>query len=185
MLKHLTKTLGLRRFAGQEEGSVSLEALILMPMLFWVYASMFSIFETYEEYSLNQKAAYTIGDMISRETLPIDTGYLDGAQDLLDYMTNSPEQSTLRVTSLKYNQTEGRFYVHWSRARGAGEPVTDNDVATWHNRLPLIPDDEYIVVTETATTFSPPFNIGLGHPTIENFVFTRARYTPRVLFTGT
>ena len=184
MVKRLTRTLGLHRFARQEDGSVSLEALILMPMIFWVYASMFSIFETFEEYSVNQKAAYTIGDMISRETLPIDTGYLDGAQDLLDYMTNSPEQSTLRVTSLKYNETDGRYYVHWSRARGPGMPVTNADVAQWNDRLPTVPDAEYILVTETATTFRPPFNIGLGHPVIENFVFTRARYAPRVLFTG-
>ncbi|MBQ0804877.1 MAG: hypothetical protein KBT65_08450 [Sulfitobacter sp.] len=78
-----------------------------------------------------------------------------------------------------------KYHDQDSKIRDLLGECGDNDVATWHNRLPLIPDDEYIVVTETATTFSPPFNIGLGHPTIENFVFTRARYAPRVLFTGT
>jgi Flp pilus assembly protein TadG len=184
MFANITKSFGLRKFARQEEGSVSLEAMILMPMVIWVFAAMFSIFETYEEYSLNQKAAYTIGDMISRETLPIDAEYLNGAQDLLDYITNSQEQSTLRVTSLKYDGYDKRFYVHWSQSRGPGQPATDSDVASWTDRLPTITDNEYIVVTETMTTFSPPFNIGLGKPDIENFIFTRARYAPRVLFTG-
>ncbi|MBW4962264.1 TadE/TadG family type IV pilus assembly protein [Sulfitobacter sp. CW3] len=175
---------GLRRFASHEDGSVSLEALILMPLVLWVYAAMFSIFETYEEYSLNQKAAFTIGDMISRETLPIDSDYLGGAHDLLDYITQSQGPSTLRVSSLQYDKKQNRFYVHWSRARGADSAVTDADVASWTNRLPSIPDDEYIVVTETTTTFTPPFNIGLGQPEIKNFVFTRPRYAPRVLYTG-
>lgn len=175
---------GLRRFARQDDGSVSLEALILMPVILWVWAAMFSIFETYEEYSLNQKAAFTIGDMISRETLPIDGDYLDGAHDLLDYITQSQGPSTLRVSSLQYDKRQNRFYVHWSRARGAETAATNTDVAAWTNRLPSIPDDEYIVVTETMTTFSPPFNIGLGEPEITNFVFTRPRYAPRVLFSG-
>mgnify|MGYP005990618357 FL=1 len=174
----------LRRFARQDDGSVSLEALILTPLVLWIYAAMFSIFETYEEYSLNQKAAYTIGDMISRETLPIDGDYLDGAHDLLDYVTQSEGPSTLRVTSLQYDKRQNRFYVHWSRARGAEPAVTNADVAAWTDRLPSIPDDEYIVVTETMTKFTPPFNIGIGQPEIMNFVFTRPRYAPRVLFSG-
>ncbi|MCX8224499.1 MAG: hypothetical protein OTI35_00380 [Sulfitobacter sp.] len=184
MFVNFIKSFGMRKFARQDEGSVSLEAMILMPMVFWVFAAMFSIFETYKELSLNQKAAYTIGDMISRETVPIDTEYLDGAQHLLNYITNSQEQSDLRVTSLKFNDADNRFYVDWSRSRGSVLPATDSDVATWTDRLPSIPNDEYIVVTETMTTFSPPFNIGLGTPNIENFVFTRARYAPRVLFVG-
>jgi hypothetical protein len=155
---------GLRRFASHEDGSVSLEALILMPLVLWVYAAMFSIFETYEEYSLSD--------------------YLGGAHDLLDYITQSQGPSTLRVSSLQYDKKQNRFYVHWSRARGADSAVTDADVASWTNRLPSIPDDEYIVVTETTTTFTPPFNIGLGQPEIKNFVFTRPRYAPRVLYTG-
>ncbi len=184
MFVNSIKSFGMRKFARQDEGSVSIEAMILMPMVIWVFAAMFSIFDTYKEYSLSQKAAYTIGDMISRETVPIDTEYLDGAQDLLDYITNSQDQSALRVTSLKYNGADNRFYVDWSRSRGPGQPATDSDVATWTDRLPTIANNEYIVVTETMTTFSPPFNIGLGKPNIENFVFTRARYAPRVLFIG-
>ncbi|SFS68566.1 hypothetical protein SAMN04488040_1544 [Sulfitobacter marinus] len=182
-MKRLT-LFGLRRFAAQDDGSVSLEAMILMPMVLWVWAAMFSVFETYEEYSLNQKAAYTIGDMISRETLPIDGDYLDGAHDLLDYITQSQGASAVRISSLQYDRRQGRFYVHWSRARGALSAATNTDVAGWTDRLPSIPDNEYIVVTETMTTFTPPFNIGLGSPEITNFVFTRPRYAPRVLYTG-
>lgn len=184
MLKRFAKRLCRSDFARQEEGSVSLEALIMMPIVFWIFAAMFSIFETYEEYSVNQKAAYTIGDMISRETLPLDGDYLDGVQDLLQYMISAPDQTAVRVTSLQYDKSAGRFYVHWSRARGTKQAVSNADVANWTSKLPNMPDDEYIVVTETWSQYQPPFNIGLGQPEIYNFVFTRARYAPRVLFAG-
>ncbi len=184
MFKRIVKCLGLHSFAHKEEGSVSIEALIMMPVVFWVYAAMFTIFQTYQEYTVNQQAAYTIGDMISRETLPLDGDYLDGVQELLDYMTNSKTQSTVRVSSLQYNAAAKRFYLHWSRARGSAQPVTDADVSAWTDRLPIMPDGEYIVVTETWTQYTPPFNIGLGQPDIKNFIFTRARYAPRVLYTG-
>jgi Flp pilus assembly protein TadG len=185
MFKQITKRLGLRNFAHKEEGSVSLEVLIMMPVVFWVYAAMFTIFQTYQEYHVNQQAAYTIGDMISRETLPLDADYLDGVQELLNYMTNSKSSATVRVTSLQYDETTERFYLHWSRARGSQQAATNAEVADWTNRLPTMPDAEYIIVTETSTQYTPPFNIGLGEPNIQNFVFTRARYAPRVLYTGT
>lgn len=184
MFKLFAKRAGLDNFARKEEGNVSLEAVILMPMVFWVFAAMFTIFQTYQEYSVNQQAAYTIGDMVSRETLPLDGDYLDGVQQLLNYMTAPNNDSSVRVTSLRYDDATKRFYVHWSRARGALQAVVDSDVATWTNLLPIMPDGEYIVVTETYTPFTPPFNIGLGQREISNFVFTRARYAPRVLFTG-
>lgn len=175
----------LRSFARKEDGSVSLEALIMMPLVFWFYTAMFSFFNTYQEYNVNQKAAYTIGDMISRETLPLDGTYLNGVQQLLDYLTHSSEVATVRVTSLKYNAQDKRFYVDWSRARGEANPATNADVAKWTSQLPALTHNEYIVVTETLTKFDPPFNVGLGRKEISNFVFTRPRYAPRVLYTGT
>ncbi len=184
MFRTLLTSRKLRSFARNEDGSASLEAMIMMPLVFWVYMAMFAFFNTYQEYNVNQKAAYTIGDMISRETLPLDTKYMDGVQDLLDYMTHSSEVATVRVTSLKYDADNKRFHVDWSRTRGQVQPATNTDVAQWTTRIPALADDEYIVVTETLTKYDPPFNVGLGRREIENFVFTRPRYAPRVLYTG-
>lgn len=184
MFRTITKRLKMRRFAQKEDGSIAIETLIVMPMIFWVYIAMFAFFQTYLEYSNNQKAAFTIGDMISRETLPLDSDYLDGVQELLVYMTNSSAETAVRVTSLKYNLTEERFYIDWSRSRGSHQPLTNSDVALWSTRIPKLSDNEYIVITETWTTYDPPFDTGLGNQEIENFVFTRPRYAPQVHYTG-
>ena len=184
MIKLILSRLNIGRFGRDEKGSASIEAMIMIPMVFWVYLAMFAFFQTYQEYNANQKAAYTIGDMISRETLPLDVNYLNGVQQLLDYMTRSSETASVRVTSLQYNLAEDRFYVHWSRSRGLRPPVTDADVSTWTSRIPIMPDGEFIVITETWTKYDPPFNVGLGAQDIENFVYTRPRYAPRVLYSG-
>ncbi len=182
MFTFLEKPLNLLDFGRKDEGSASIEALIMMPLVFWFYVAMFSFFQTYQEYNLNQKAAHTIGDMISRETMPLDNSYLDGVQDLLDYMTHSSEVSTVRITSVQWNENDKRFYIHWSKARGNRLPLSDADVMEWESRIPKLSDGEFIVVTETWTAYDPPFNVGLGQQGIENFVFTRPRYAPRVLF---
>lgn len=184
MWQSLSAHLKLSDFRRKEDGSASLEALIMAPAMFWIFMAMFSFFHTYQEYSVNQKTAYTLSDMISRETLPLDGLYMDGLQDMLGYMTHSTGDPAIRVTSLKYNATEKRFYVHWSRARGSVTPVSDADVATWTSRVPILADGEYIVITETFTKFDPPFKVGLLRQDIDNFVFTRPRYAPRVLYEG-
>ena len=184
MWNSLAARLKIRDFRRQEDGSASIEALIMAPAMFWVFMAMFSFFHTYQEYSVNQKTAYTISDMISRETLPLDSDYLDGLQDILGYLTHSTGEPAIRVTSLQYNETEKRFYVHWSRARGFVSPVLDEDVVNWTSRVPVLSDGEYIVITETFSRFDPPFKVGLLRQDIDNFVFTRPRYAPRVLYDG-
>jgi len=169
-------------FFRDEDGSIALETVILLPVIFWTFLSMFSIFDAFRQYSLNQKAAYTIGDAISRETIPINNDYLDGSIRMFEYLTRSQNEASLRVTSVWYDADADRFYTDWSQVRGWMPSLTDGDVQDWHDRLPVMPDNERIVVVETWSNYDPPFNTGLEEREIRNFVFTRPRYAPRVLF---
>ena len=56
-------------FARREDGVIALEAMIMMPLLFWTFLALFSIFDTFRIYAANQKAAFTVSDAISRETI--------------------------------------------------------------------------------------------------------------------
>ncbi|SFD47696.1 hypothetical protein SAMN04488523_10193 [Sulfitobacter brevis] len=167
-------------FLRQEDGTIAIETMIILPMLFWTYLTMFSIFDSFETYSNNQKAAYTIGDAISRETLPIDDAYLNGTQDLFEYLTWSEGQSSIRVSSLWYDEASDSIKRDWSQSRGWVVALTDSDVVNWKNRLPVMPDGERVVVVETWSNYTPPFKTGLEKGEIHNFVFTRPRYAPRV-----
>lgn len=183
MFKHCLKSFLRADFARNEDGSIAVETVIILPMMFWAFLSMFSIFDAFRQYSINQKAAYTIGDMISRETVPIDNAYLNGAQDLFDYLTRSRHESALRVSLLKWDAVNEIFTREWSQSRGWVIPLSDSNVTGWIDRLPIMRDNEFIVVVETWSKYDPPFNTGLEDREIRNFVFTRPRYAPRVLWT--
>ncbi len=182
----VSSTQSLRRFARNEDGNVAIETIIILPVLFWVYITMYTIFDAYRQHALTEKAAYTIGDVISRQTTPLDGAYLDGTRGLLSYLTRNRDQSpAIRVTAIKYDANNDIYKRDWSKTRGDGiVALTDVDVKNWHDRLPVMVHDERIVVVETFVYYTAPFKIGLENRTIKNFVFTRPRYSPQMLWTG-
>ncbi|QUJ78001.1 hypothetical protein KDD17_09230 [Sulfitobacter albidus] len=170
-------------FARDEEGSIALETMIIIPVLFWVYMAMFSIFDAYRQYALHQKAAYTIGDMVSRETAAIDNDYLDGMHALFDTMTRDPQDSTLRVSLVYYDAGSNTIKLDWSQTRGTLMPqLSEDDVTNIKGQLPNMVDAERVLLVETWANYEPPFKTGLERRVIDNFVFTRPRYAPQIVF---
>lgn len=174
----------LRKFQKDEDGTIAIELVLIIPALFWAYLAMFAIFDAYRQYSVNQKVAYTLGDMVSRETTPIDDAYMDGSRDLLKFLTNAQQigDVSVRISSLKYNETDDIYELDWSEKRGWVAALTADQVKEWHDRLPVMTDNDHITVVETWVKYDPPFDTGLSEREIKNFVFTRPRYAPRVLF---
>ena len=173
----------IRRFRDDETGSIAVETVLILPMLFWAYLSMFAIFDAYRQHSLNQKAAYTIGDIISRETNPLDAAYLTGTRKMLAYLTaNSNSDVALRVTSVRYDANNDIYKRDWSKRRGWMPELSNTAVKALKDDLPIMPHNERVMVVETFVKYDPPFNTGLQNREIHNFVFTRPRYAPRVLW---
>ena len=175
----------LRGFRDDDRGSIAVETIIILPVLFWAYLSMFAIFDAYRQHSINQKAAYTISDVISRETNGIDDAYLNGTREMLGYLTaNELTEVSIRVTSVRYNLNDDSYKRDWSEAAGWVGPLSNNDVEGLEDDLPILPHNERVVVVETFVKYDPPFNTGLQEREIHNFVFTRPRYAPQVLWVG-
>ncbi len=173
-------------FKSEERGSIAVEAVVILPMMFWTYLALFSTFHSYRAYSINQKAAYTVGDMISRETNAIDDQYMIGAHDLLSYLTNTANsKAAVRVTQVQWDEDSGVYQREWSTAQGYKPSASSAQVAGWHDQLPIMPDGERIVVVETFVQYDPPFNTGLEQREVRNFVFTKPRYAPQVVYSGT
>jgi hypothetical protein len=181
MMIHISRLL--RRFRDEERGSIAVETILIIPMIFWVYLTMFSIFDSYRQHSINQKAAYTIGDIISRETTPIDAAYLNGSRELLAYLTaNGKNNVAIRVTSVKYDADQEEYKRDWSKKNGWMPVLSNNAVKALKDDLPVMPHNERVMVVETFVKYEAPFNTGLSDREIHNFVFTRPRYAPRVLW---
>ncbi len=172
----------MRRFLRSDEaGSVSVETIIIMPILLWVYVASFVFFDGFRTHNQNVKAAYTIGDLLSRETNTINNAYLDDLSDVFDFLTFNRNPSYLRVTQIRWQQAHNRYRVDWSYATDGNnsERLRNSDMAGIAHRLPPMVNGERVLLVESFTDYTPAFNVGLS-TTIEfvNFVPTSPRFAP-------
>jgi hypothetical protein len=86
------------------------------------------------------------------------------------------------VSSLSYDADADAYLLDWSEVRGWVPRLSAAQVRDWHDRLPVMTDNERITVVETWVKYEPPFKVGMSSREIRNFVFTRPRYAPQVLF---
>lgn len=172
-------------FLSDEKGSAAIETMIMVPLTFFVILSMYTLFDAFRQYSMHQKAAYTVSDMISRETLPLDSEYLEGTHELFDALTRSPQDSTVRISIVRYDSKNDIMKLDWSKTSGFSTPLSNQDVRNWTSKLPTMVHNERIIIVETYANYQPPFNTGLGTREIKNFIFARPRYAPQVLWQDT
>lgn len=171
----------IRAFRDDTDASVTVEFVMAAPMLFWALAACYVFFDGYRQSAVNLKAAYTIGDMISRETDAIDNDYLDSMYALHRLLTRATSSTTLRVTVVHWDEDDNRFYQDWSQTRGSIDPLTTSEVSLLTDKLPTMPNAERVILVETTNSFIPTFtNVGLGTLSLDNFVFTRPRFAPLV-----
>lgn len=180
MLKAIFKRI--RPFAKDTEGSVSVEFALVMPFLFWAFAAVYTYFDGYRQSTINLKAAYTISDLLSRETDAINHDYLTSMHSLFGLLTRSGSQTALRVSVVRWDEGDDRYYIDWSHVRGSGIALTDASVTDLADQLPVMPDNERVILVETSNIFEPVFNVGLGDIDLENFVFSRPRFAPLLEF---
>lgn len=183
MHKKLAKLRRITRsFLSETDGSVTVEFLLIMPFLFWAFMASYVYFDGYRQSTLNVKAAYTISDLISRETAAINDDYIDSMVELMEAMIRSRSQVRMRVSVIRWDEEDDRYYVDWSAARGFVNERTDETISHIRNQLPAMPDDERVILVETANTFVPLYNIGMSNKSLQNIVFTRPRFAPQVVW---
>lgn len=170
----------LRQFRADTRGSVSVEFVMVMPFLFLAFMATYIYFDGFRQSAQNLKAAYSIGDMISRETEAINDTYVDSMQEVLRLMTRSDTPIKLRVTVVRWDEEDDRYYAIWSENRGYDAPRGNSDMAEIEDLLPVMPDGERVILIETHATYQPVFDIGMGDQDLDNFVFTRPRFVNQV-----
>ncbi|MDZ4096111.1 MAG: hypothetical protein U1D35_14520 [Paracoccaceae bacterium] len=175
----------LRPFARNDEGTVLVEAVLVIPALFWAMLALFVYWDTYRSINTVQKASYTISDTISREKVDIDSTDLTGLRNLMNYLLDSDQATKLRVTSLQYNSVEEKYEVLWSCSPNSALPKqTDATLALVSNRLPVMPVGDTVVLVETEVGYSPPFEVGISPLAIKQFIVTRPRRAPSIILTS-
>ena len=177
--------LTLRRFRKNEGGNMTIEAAFLMPVMVISVVIMYLIFDAIRQHAVNQKAAYVISDMLSRETDYIDPDYMRRARQMLKFMTSQHKRDiTLRVSVLRYDAEKEKYEVQWSKKRGPVPPLKNRDMSAMEAKLPALSHFEEVVIVESWVEYDPPLNLGFLPREIRTMVFNRMRFTPQLLWSG-
>lgn len=177
----------LRRFARDRDGSITVEAVLVFPMLVWVPLACLVFFEAFRAQSVSVKAAYTIGDVLSRvEEGFITPAYMDSLDALHDFLVTEDTERQLRVTVLMFKAggagtADDAYKVCWSEARGGVAAMSDAALTGIRDRLPAMADGHVAVLVETRVEHVPPFDV-LEPFIYENFVVTRLRFAPQLVW---
>jgi hypothetical protein len=103
-----------RRFVTENRGSVSIETLIMVPMLFWAMIATVVFFDGFRSRNQTQMAAQTVADLLSRSTDAFTTNYLEGMNDVFDFLADSRYPTRLRVSSVMWNSAQQVNALQWS-----------------------------------------------------------------------
>jgi len=174
----------LRRFCRDQRASISLEAVLLFPLLVWAYVATFVFFDAFRAQNTTLKAAYTLSDMLSRETDPVTQDYLDGLNTVFDYLTFTPNPTWIRVTVITWDEADDRFEVLWSETTKSNPKWTTATLQTIADQIPAMSNGDRSILVETTMRYRPAFRISFGEIDFENFVVTSPRFAPQLLWSN-
>lgn len=196
----------LHRFARDERASLTVEMVMVLPLLLWGYFGMFVLFDGYRAIASNIRAGYTIADMISRQDV-VDAAFIEGLNGVQDVLTQSPYRTVLRVSAVSYYEDqnddpgEGEFQLDWSYSTAGKNKVNNGNFdELLEPYMPAMGPASVNIVVETWMAFVPLFEItneklfceyndSCGEwdyvfPPLyfESLVVTRLRYYPQICF---
>ena len=177
-------TSRFKAFCQDTSGNITVEFVLAMPILFWTFMASYVFFDGYRQSANNLKAAYTISDLISRETLEINDDYIDSMYNLLTLMTGTNENMQMRISVVRWDQDDDQYYLHWTANRGYSNEMSDASLAEIKEKLPTMSDNDYVILVETNSVFEPVFRVKMDNINLENFVFSRPRFAGKVDWEG-
>ena len=165
---------------------MAIEAALIFPMLTWCYLAGFVWFDAFRMQSVNDKTAYALGDIVSRETDMIAPDFIDSLVRLHRGMTFAKTPTRLRVSTVRWDEDTSSYAVVWTQPRGDGLlPLSDDDVAPGTDLAGKIPimstgADQRLILVETWLPYEPSFSIGLDAFVFEGFTAISPRYSPQI-----
>lgn len=175
----------IRRFLRDTNAGLSVETVLVFPMLAWVYAAGFVFFDAFRADTASVKGSFTISDILSRQTKPIDASDVDGLRGIFNYVTGSdPEDTTLLVTAISWDILEDDYRVIWSHGSGTDIVHTNATLRAEADRLPNISVGDTLFLVETELVYRPKLNVGLGDLVLREFVPSRPRFAAWLMFEG-
>lgn len=180
----------LSRFRRDERASLTVEFVVILPLIIWAFTATFSIYDVYRHKMLAIKGNYAISDLLSRETDPIDSAYLAGIEDVFEYFAKTTDSNAwLRITPVRCSSNCGnpatrQLRLDWSRATDGQPRLTASDVDTnYRDVVPIAAKGERIIMVESSVHYDPIFSSivpWVAPFEIRDVVMTRPRFGPQL-----
>lgn len=175
----------IRAYRNDDTGSITTGFVLMFPLLLGGFLSTWAFFDAFRNQAINLKANYTIADSLSRQERYITNDFMVNTWRMHRFLTNSPTLTKLRISVISYDEDNDKHRLNWSRAKGGGGDYDDTTIETiglLEEQIPFIPDDEFLIVVQTAVDYAPGYSVGLGQFTFENTTYTRHRWAPQMCF---
>lgn len=172
----------IRDFLRNTKGAVALEAVIITPILAWMFVASFVFFDAFRTYATSLKATYSIADVLSRQTELIYAADIEGLADIFQHLTRNTAGSSMRVSEIAYDLNTDSYSVTWSYGTDGETVLRNSDMTALRSQLPTMHDGERVIVVETFVPYRPFIDMGLDPVEFTNFTVTRPRFAGQLPF---
>ena len=170
----------LRKFWTDQSAAVAIEAVIITPILAWLFVASFVFFDAFRTYNTSIKATYSMADVLSRQTESIRSTDIEGLSDIFQFMTRNTSGTAMRVSQITRRQNGHR--IDWSHATDGRTRLRDADLADREDNIPVMAFGDRLLLVETFLPYVPAFTVGVGEQEFTNFTVTRPRFAGQVPF---
>ncbi len=174
----LKKLLG--NFKRNERGVITLEVIILMPlMILWIVGSN-SFFDAFKTYLRASKATYTAVDLISRQ-VEVGPTFIGNVGTIFESIVDADgESSSIVISSIR--MWGDALEIEWSRnGNGSAGMIDATQIPLAY--IPNLSNGETIVLIQTSVPFVPIHSWGnLTAKTFSNIVAVTPRFDVRVAY---
>ncbi len=181
----------LKQFRRAEDGTFSVETVIVFPLLIWALTAVLVFWDGYKVNNNAISGTYTVADLVSRQIAPVDDDFIDGLDKLYTRIVQNRHANDVRVTVVRMNQGADPsvdppiLQLVWSQGT-EGLPRRDN-IADVRNRVPLMAVGTSMVMVETRSVWIPPLSWEIdgkwiGRIDFGNVSFTSPRFVPQVKY---
>jgi hypothetical protein len=182
----------LRTFAKDESGVMLAEFLILMPILMWGFIGLVVYWDVFRTINVNQKAAYSISDLLSRQEV-ITEQFAADLHKVLTFLMPGAPVARMRITSFEFNEKDpeanlaawgdDEYILLWSRVTGGDpeiQPLDYDQLQDLRNTvIPIMDNRQGAILVETWVDYVPRFDIGVlrAGPGLTEQTFTQTIVT--------
>ncbi|TDX25377.1 TadE/TadG family type IV pilus assembly protein [Rhodovulum visakhapatnamense] len=173
------------RFARAEAGSMTVEFVLILPLLLWALVALHVFVGAFQLRNTATKATYTLADMLSRQTQPVDQAFLDGADSVLQFLAGP--SARLRVTVVRCtadcaDDATRRLAIDWPGATAGMQAMTAAELASdaYRARIPAMELGDRMILVETEFDYTPIADYGLPSMTFETLMATPPRFAPQL-----